>query len=144
MGQSGRPNVYLQRMGWFTHRCKGWNSPWVSLWSSPSCDNLRLGFVIKVDYLGIPKGLWWLITPKSKAENFQSMVIQVVASNSFFIFTQITGDMIQFDAHIFQMGWNHQLAMFFVLLGTRQTTGRLGWCFFTSKYCRPKNEGLQA
>ncbi len=27
----------------------------------------------------------------------------------FFIFTPIPGEMIQFDEHIFQMGWNHQL-----------------------------------
>ncbi len=25
----------------------------------------------------------------------------------FFILTPITGEMIQFDEHIFQMGWNH-------------------------------------
>ena len=28
---------------------------------------------------------------------------------TFFIFTPILGEMIQFDEHIFQMGWNHQL-----------------------------------
>ncbi len=28
---------------------------------------------------------------------------------SFFIFTPIPLEMIQFDEHIFQMGWNHQL-----------------------------------
>ena len=27
----------------------------------------------------------------------------------FFIFTPIPGEMIQFDEHIVQMGWNHQL-----------------------------------
>ncbi len=33
----------------------------------------------------------------------------VVATQIFFIFTPIPGEMIQFDEHIFQMGWNHQL-----------------------------------
>ena len=31
----------------------------------------------------------------------------------FFIFTPIFGEMIQFDEHIFQMGWNHQLDLGF-------------------------------
>jgi len=34
----------------------------------------------------------------------------VVATQTFFIFTPNLGEMIQFDEHIFQMGWfNHQL-----------------------------------
>ena len=34
----------------------------------------------------------------------------MVATQIFFIFTPIPGEMIQFDEHIFQMGWfNHQL-----------------------------------
>ena len=34
----------------------------------------------------------------------------MVATETFFIFTPIPGEMIQFDEHIFQMGWfNHQL-----------------------------------
>ena len=37
--------------------------------------------------------------------------IWVVATHIFFIFTPIPGEMIQFDEHIFQMGWNHQLDM---------------------------------
>ena len=35
-------------------------------------------------------------------------------SNIFGIFTPIPGEMIQFDEHIFQMGWNHQLVFFLV------------------------------
>ena len=31
----------------------------------------------------------------------------------FFIFTPILGEMIQFDEHFFQMGWNHQLDQVF-------------------------------
>ena len=27
----------------------------------------------------------------------------------YFLFSPLFGDMIQFDEHIFQMGWNHQL-----------------------------------
>jgi len=34
----------------------------------------------------------------------------MVATQRFFIFTPIPGEMIQIDEHIFQMGWfNHQL-----------------------------------
>ena len=32
-----------------------------------------------------------------------------VGFKHFFIFTPKIGEMIQFDEHIFQMGWNHQL-----------------------------------
>ncbi len=32
-------------------------------------------------------------------------------SNIFGIFIRIPGEMIQFDEHIFQMGWNHQLVI---------------------------------
>ena len=39
----------------------------------------------------------------------------VVATQIFFIFTPNPGEMIQFDEHIFQMGWfNHQLDRIFV------------------------------
>ena len=34
----------------------------------------------------------------------------MVATQIFCIFTPIPGEMIQFDEHIFQMGWNHQPA----------------------------------
>ena len=34
-------------------------------------------------------------------------------SNMFSIFTPIAGEMIQFDEHIFQWGWNHQLVVIF-------------------------------
>ena len=33
-------------------------------------------------------------------------------SNIFGIFTPKIGEMIQFDEHIFQMGWNHQLDLY--------------------------------
>ena len=33
----------------------------------------------------------------------------VVATQTFFVFTPIPREMIQFDEHIFRMGWNHQL-----------------------------------
>ena len=36
----------------------------------------------------------------------------LVATQIFFIFTPKIGEMIQFDEHIFQMGWNHQLVIF--------------------------------
>ena len=34
---------------------------------------------------------------------------EVVKLQIFFMFTPNLGEMIQFDEHIFQMGWNHQL-----------------------------------
>ena len=45
---------------------------------------------------------------------------------TFFIFTPIPGEMIQFDYHIFQMGWNHQPEIAFSCQGV------LGWVFLTS------------
>ena len=35
--------------------------------------------------------------------------MMVAATQRFFIFTRMPGEMIQFDYNIFQMGWNHQL-----------------------------------
>ena len=32
-------------------------------------------------------------------------------NSNIFIFTPIFGEMIQFDDHIFQLGWDHQLVM---------------------------------
>ena len=32
-----------------------------------------------------------------------------MVSNMFYSYTYIPGEMIQFDEHIFQKGWNHQL-----------------------------------
>ena len=41
----------------------------------------------------------------------------------FFIFTPKIGEMIQFDEHIFQMGWfNHQLETSFVSPSSRKVT----------------------
>ncbi len=43
---------------------------------------------------------------------FGSPFFWVVATQIFFIFTPILGEMIQFDEHIFQRGWfNHQLVL---------------------------------
>ena len=58
--------------------CLGWR--WINL-ESVQADSLQL-------YICIYKYRWW----------FQG----------FFMFTLILGEMIQFDEHIFQMGWNHQ------------------------------------
>ena len=54
-----------------------------------------------------------LISGKSRLVKYYNlaryMVCWVVATQSFF-FSSIFGEMIQFDEHIFQMGWfNHQL-----------------------------------
>ena len=37
------------------------------------------------------------------------LVVQVVSKKK--LFTPIPGELIQFDEQIFQMGWNHQLAV---------------------------------
>ena len=36
----------------------------------------------------------------------------LVGGFKYFLFSPLLGGMIQFDGHIFQMGWNHQLVMF--------------------------------
>ena len=47
-------------------------------------------------------------------------------ASSFFMFTPIPGEMIQFDEHILQMGWNHQLDQLCLqLLGTEEVWT---WC----------------
>ena len=65
-----------------------------------------------------------------------AFVFWVVATQTFFIFTLILGEMIQFDEHIFQMGWfNHQLVLVWSwlwwLFGSDKTQGlakhMLGW-----------------
>ena len=40
----------------------------------------------------------------------------MVATQTFFIYTPIPGEMIQFDDHIFQMGWNHQVDEITILI----------------------------
>ena len=52
-----------------------------------------------------PRGVWML----EKILISESLLNWVVATQIFFIFTPNLGEMIQFDEHIFQMGWNHQL-----------------------------------
>ena len=50
----------------------------------------------------------------SKVWNLQQqLVFWVVATQIFVIFTPNLRDMIQFDEHIFEMGWNHQLVFQF-------------------------------
>ena len=41
------------------------------------------------------------------------VIIWVVATQRFYMFTPKIGEMIQFDEHIFQMGWNHQLVILY-------------------------------
>ena len=51
--------------------------------------------------------------PSGKLTEPWKILIWVVATQRFFIFTPNLGDMIQFDEHIFQRGWfNHQPVIF--------------------------------
>ena len=44
----------------------------------------------------------------------EDVIIWLVVSN-IFLFLPLLGEMIQFDEHIFQMGWfNHQLVIYFL------------------------------
>ena len=43
---------------------------------------------------------WWRIFFHKK---------QLGGGFTYFLFSSLPGEMIQFDEHIFQMGWNHQL-----------------------------------
>ena len=45
----------------------------------------------------------------SKSWVVEWIIISVVVSNIFFIFTPTWKKIIQFDEHIFRIGWNHQL-----------------------------------
>ncbi len=51
-----------------------------------------------------------------------------MATQIFFIFTPIFGEMIQFDEHIFQMGWNHQLVFHSLIFLLKY--GRMVWDAF--------------
>ena len=68
------------------------------------------------------------------------------------IFTPIFGEMIQFDQHIFQMGWNHQLAWFLIVMigyctaashgaekKVSQTKTRLVFCRNLADHSPPNN-----
>ena len=65
-----------------------------------------------------------------------------MVSNMFFMFTPILGEMIQFDEHIFQLGWNHQLPVvrFFMSLffwGPWKSWRKKSISFFSKTYdCR--------
>ena len=51
--------------------------------------------------------------------------------NFFFIFIPEFGENFQFDEHIFQMRWNHQLESFFwgvFLLAPKKRTPKMWWC----------------
>ena len=56
----------------------------------------------------------------SYGANRQMLGIWVLATQIFFIFTPIPGEMIQFDDHIFQMDWNHQLGMYIFCVKKRK------------------------
>ena len=59
-----------------------------------------------------------------------------------FIFTPIPGEMIQFDEHIFQMGWNHQLVVKHSTLPTTTLLSfLLGWSEFRGKLALSFREG---
>jgi len=57
----------------------------------------------------------------------------------FGIFTPILGEMIQFDEHIFQMGWNHQPVLVSKPSYTRWTTTTIGTGVCESKILKWRN-----
>ena len=48
----------------------------------------------------------------------------------FFIFTPIPGEMIEFDEHIFQVGWNHHLESLRASQIYQQLIGPQNWGIF--------------
>ena len=59
----------------------------------------------------------WNFPPQtfSVLPKYQKTIIWVVVSNMFYFHRKI-GELIQFDEHIFQMGWfNHQLVIFMTI-----------------------------
>ena len=61
---------------------------------------------------------WWSSKKEGDLDVYTYNSVVVSDINSI-IFTPIPGEMIQFDEHIFQMGWNHQLDK------------SAQWCIFT-------------
>ena len=72
--------------------CSSPSISWEAVWDAP--------------YITLHRFVWKLISifGLSVAKKVTSWWFQIC-----FIFTPIPGEMIQFDEHIFQMGWNHQL-----------------------------------
>ena len=52
--------------------------------------------------------------PENKSGPKRKVIIQATLGGGFkyFLFSPLPGEMIQFDEHFFQMGWNHQLEHF--------------------------------
>ncbi len=57
----------------------------------------------------LPRWLLWNSKPWSKSPCGSSMTVARWWFQLLFIFTFSWGEMIHFDEHVFQMGWNHQL-----------------------------------
>ena len=62
---------------------------------------------------GLMKGIW--------------QISRVVATQMFFIFTLIPGEMIQFDEHILQMGWFNRQLVSNVMLPSLKLTAVRSW-----------------
>ena len=74
---------------------------------------------------GSPKTFWkapWIsLEVEGSLQVVVSKIFGLVATQRFWkIFTPNPGEMIQFDEHIFQRGWNHQLVFDFCLVATCQ------------------------
>ena len=64
---------------------------------------------------------WWNIIPFGQIIEIQE---NLGGGFKYFLFSPLPGEMIQFDEHIFQMGWNHQLGIIFPC-----SVLRLHWCW---------------
>ncbi len=69
--------------------------------------------------------------PKRKKIIFQASIFKGYVTRWWFqifsIFTPKIGEMIQFDEHIFQMGWNHHLEMVDIQIQVLYTLESAGW-----------------
>ena len=141
-GSTTNQPLHLLCLVWFVHRVhihvrvhsggfQGWCDSCFSQW-------LFFGIVwSNYSDLTRPHPKWWfskgnpLISGKSrlvKYYNLARIVIHRFLGGGFkhFLFSPLPGEMIQFDEHIFQMGWfNHQLVLLFYTVITLPKTNML-------------------
>ena len=84
-------------------------------WSNLTCAYFSNGLVqppTSWAFFSLTFTFWWQNVIKCKATGYILLLNQLELGGGFkyFLFSPLPGEMIQFDEHIFQMGWfNHQL-----------------------------------